>query len=151
MSEEKYLSFSLTVEVEAMIETSRLSEIVYLEDSNILPLFALPPAVMGVFNLRGEIVWLIDLAFLLGLQPLCNQTYLQNYNVIVMKQESKLIGLACQQVGKLFIAQQLRLAAVSESNLSANFDLCVQNKAMTTSKNSLWVLDFQQILNLINK
>ena len=89
ISSKEYLSLFLTSEIEAVIKILYLSEIVYLEDDKITPVFSTHPSVMGVFSLRGEITWLVDVAFLLGFPPLSSYTYLQNYSILLMKQENK--------------------------------------------------------------
>ncbi len=150
MSEEKYLSFYLSSKIDGMIETSELREIVKLEDSSILPLFDLAPAIMGVFNLRGEMVWLVDLPFLLGLQPLSTQTCLPNYSVMIMVQENQAIGLACQKIGKLFSSKEIQTTSLVSSNMFTNFEACVKSKKTTLEGDNFWLLDFQQILNLVN-
>jgi len=47
------------------IETASVREVVAAPDLHVLP--TAPPSVLGVFNLRGEIVPVFDLAALLGL------------------------------------------------------------------------------------
>lgn len=48
------------------IEIDRVTELVNLVIDRVVPMPQLPPAVMGVYNWRGEILWIIDLATLLG-------------------------------------------------------------------------------------
>jgi positive phototaxis protein PixI len=47
------------------IEIDRVTELVNLSIDRVVPMPHLPPAVMGVYNWRGEILWVIDLATLL--------------------------------------------------------------------------------------
>ena len=48
------------------IEIDRVTELVNLPIDRVVPMPQLPPAVMGVYNWRGEILWIIDLATFLG-------------------------------------------------------------------------------------
>jgi positive phototaxis protein PixI len=47
------------------IEIDRVTELVNILIDRVVPMPHLPPAVMGVYNWRGEILWVIDLATLL--------------------------------------------------------------------------------------
>lgn len=44
----------------------RVTELVNIQIDRVVPMPHLPPAVMGVYNWRGEILWIVDLAMLLG-------------------------------------------------------------------------------------
>jgi positive phototaxis protein PixI len=45
----------------------RVTELINMPIDLVLPIPHLPPAVMGVYNWRGEILWVVDLGILLGL------------------------------------------------------------------------------------
>ena len=45
----------------------RVTELVNIQIDRVVPMPHLPPAVMGVYNWRGEILWIVDLAMLLGI------------------------------------------------------------------------------------
>ncbi len=44
----------------------RILELIDIQVDRVVPMPHLPPAVMGVYNWRGEILWIVDLAMLLG-------------------------------------------------------------------------------------
>jgi positive phototaxis protein PixI len=48
------------------IEIAHVKELVNILIDRVVPMPQLPPAVMGVYNWRGEILWIVDLAMLLG-------------------------------------------------------------------------------------
>ena len=50
----------------ALIEIELVTELVNILVDRVVPMPHLPPAVMGVYNWRGEILWIVDLAMLLG-------------------------------------------------------------------------------------
>jgi positive phototaxis protein PixI len=56
----------------------------------------MPVGVLGLINRRSRIFWLIDLAQLLGLQPLTPN--LQQYNVALVRVGPAALGLAVQEV-----------------------------------------------------
>lgn len=67
--EEQFLRFSLEPDVTALLPLQHLSEVLYIPGKEIVPIFFMPPWVTGVYNLRGEILWIVDLGHLLELTP----------------------------------------------------------------------------------
>ncbi len=67
--EQQYLAFLLESETRALLPMSQLAEVLKLPMSQIVPIPSLSTWGIGVCNWRGEILWLIDLACLLGLTP----------------------------------------------------------------------------------
>jgi positive phototaxis protein PixI len=50
----------------ALIEIESVSELIDIPLDRVVPMPHLPPAVKGIYNWRGEILWIVDLAMLLG-------------------------------------------------------------------------------------
>ena len=63
----QFLRFTLQPGLTALIEIERVMELVNIPIDRVVPMPHLPPAVRGVYNWRGEILWVVDLAILLGL------------------------------------------------------------------------------------
>ena len=63
----QFLRFVLQPGLTALVEIERTIELVNIPTDRIVPMPHLPPAVRGVYNWRGEILWIVDLALLLGL------------------------------------------------------------------------------------
>jgi positive phototaxis protein PixI len=51
----------------ALIEIDCVSELMDIPLDRVVPMPHLPPAVKGIYNWRGEILWIVDFAMLLGL------------------------------------------------------------------------------------
>lgn len=78
--QQQFLRFRLLPDLTALIEIDaigstkdveierhlRVTELVNIQIDRVVPMPHLPPAVMGVYNWRGEILWIVDLAMLLG-------------------------------------------------------------------------------------
>ena len=47
-------------------QQQRIVELINIQIDRVVPMPHLPPAVMGVYNWRGEILWIVDLAMLVG-------------------------------------------------------------------------------------
>ena len=102
----QFLSFFLTSDIQAMLPTEELGEIIKIDPSQIVPVFDLSPAIMGVYNHRGEVLWVVDLALLLELEPLYKQNYYQSYNVLLINKQDRILGLAIRQVGHLVLCKK---------------------------------------------
>lgn len=150
MYNQKYLTFSLTSKIKGMISTSGLKEIIYLQEDKILPIFGLPCAVMGAFSFRAKVLCLVDLACLLGLPPLYDQTYIENYNVLVMTKKEEAIGLATQKIGKMIALNKIQVITESALNFPQEFVQCNQGKKVIINNQSVFLLNLNEILQLLN-
>ena len=87
-SQQQFLRFHLEPDTEAMIPVSQLSEVLTIALGQIVPIPHLPPWVLGVYNWRGEILWMVDLGHLLGLTPWHQQsTRRSHYRTIILNGE----------------------------------------------------------------
>jgi positive phototaxis protein PixI len=105
LTTEQFLTFSLGQdEQQALLATSQLLEIVRVNLSQITPIAGIAPYVMGVYNWRGDVIWVIDLASMLGYKPLYAQEqskFQDKCNVIFLRTQDMVIGLAVSQVGQM--------------------------------------------------
>jgi positive phototaxis protein PixI len=65
----QYLRFHLHPDTNAMLPVAQLTEVLSIPLGQIVAIPHLPAWVMGVYNWRGEILWMVDLGHLLGLTP----------------------------------------------------------------------------------
>lgn len=78
---------------------SLVQEIIDIDVAKVTPLPYLPPCFLGVINLRGNILWVIDIREFLGLT-----TQNDNRNigqVIVIQYEEKQVGIFVDKMGKI--------------------------------------------------
>ncbi|NJR60109.1 MAG: chemotaxis protein CheW [Cyanobacteria bacterium CRU_2_1] len=85
---EKFLRFHLGYHVTALLPLQRSAEVLNIPREQILPIFFMPAWVMGVYNLRGEILWIVDLGHLVGLAPCYEQIASSSYTTIVLQSSS---------------------------------------------------------------
>jgi positive phototaxis protein PixI len=60
---------NLSVDAVDVTQQARVSELMNIPIDRVVPIPHLPTAVMGVYNWRGEVLWIVDLAVLLDLTP----------------------------------------------------------------------------------
>ena len=65
-TQQQFLRFQLQPGVMALMEIDLVTELVNIPSDRIVPMPHLPPAVMGIYNWRGEILWIVNLATLIG-------------------------------------------------------------------------------------
>jgi positive phototaxis protein PixI len=76
-------------ETTALLPIHQLIEVLTIPRGQIVPIFHMPPWVMGVYNWRGEILWMVDLGHLVGLTPWHQQPISANaYTAIVLQVRS---------------------------------------------------------------
>jgi positive phototaxis protein PixI len=63
----QYLRFQLYPDTKAMLPIAQITEVLKIQLRQIMPIPQMPTWVMGVYNWRGDILWMIDLGQLLGL------------------------------------------------------------------------------------
>jgi positive phototaxis protein PixI len=101
---EQFLTFSLGQDQQALLPTSQLLEIVKVNLSQITPISGIAPYVMGVYNWRGDVIWVIDLASMLGYKPIYAQEqgkFQDKCHVIFSRNQDMVIGLAVSHVGQI--------------------------------------------------
>jgi positive phototaxis protein PixI len=70
---QQFLRFRLLPDTTALLPVNQLAEILTVPIGQIIPIPHMPASVLGVYNWRGEILWIIDLGYLIGLPPLHQQ------------------------------------------------------------------------------
>lgn len=62
----KFLRFYFSLEDTALLPLSSVKEVLNLPTTEILPVPHMPDCILGIYNCRGEMLWLVDLAKQLG-------------------------------------------------------------------------------------
>ena len=69
IKEEQFLRFNLHSRTQLMLPIGQITEVLKIQFSQIVPIPQMPSWVMGVYNWRGDILWMVDLGHLIGLEP----------------------------------------------------------------------------------
>src|SRR6476646_10386346 len=95
-SGEPYLKFRLDPHTWAVLAMEYAQEVLVLSAQRITPMPNMPPAVLGLLNWRSRVLWVVDLAHMLQLQPL--EANVQKYNLAIVRVGELPLALAVQQV-----------------------------------------------------
>jgi len=94
----KFLAFQLCQETKAMIEVKSILATLQVPKEQIVGIPDMPAWVMGAYNWRGEILWIVDLAQHLGLIDPPSISKLQRQAVLITQVADQLMGIAVAQV-----------------------------------------------------
>ena len=98
-TKEKFLSFNLGVRDTAVISLQHITEVLQVSLPEICGVPQMPSSILGIYNWRGEMLWLVDLEAMLG-YPLMSQesNLLSKMMGIVLENEGKYLGLLVRQL-----------------------------------------------------
>jgi positive phototaxis protein PixI len=82
------------------------TELIDIPSDRVVPIPHLPPAVLGIYNWRGEVLWVVDLAVVLGDRGLQVEVERRSYPTIVVSAidssgETKTIGLVVDEIADI--------------------------------------------------
>ncbi len=98
-SKQGFLSFSLRDKYIGVITLENVQEIFTIDLANICRVPQMPNCVVGVYNWRGEMLWLVDLDLMFGYSPLESQADLYAKSMVMkLSYESKSLGILVNEI-----------------------------------------------------
>ncbi len=83
---EQFLRLHVVQDMTALLPIQQVAEALTIAMGTIVPIPHMPPWVIGVYNWRGEVLWMVDLGHLCGLTPWYEQvTSSSVYEAIVLQ------------------------------------------------------------------
>ncbi|MGF1491901.1 MAG: chemotaxis protein CheW [Microcoleaceae cyanobacterium] len=157
---ENLLTFFLTPDFQMSLPTSELIEVVKLEVKKLTPISGMPTAVAGVYLLQDEVIWLVDLSYLLGFSTNIQSDMTANFSLLKVKTQRGNLGILIQQVGQIISSSTTNLQLQSDktawlNTLSQRGWLPKQTEQLKHLVKALWinsdelalpVLDVEEIL-----
>jgi positive phototaxis protein PixI len=110
---QKFLRFSLDQQDSALLPLEKITQLLRVNVTEILPIPETPGCVLGVCSWQGEMLWLVDLDGLISDRSVQPQTDLSLFVMVIQSHDSYL-GLATQQIGdiELHDAEQIQPATL---------------------------------------
>ncbi|MFB8791005.1 MAG: chemotaxis protein CheW [Potamolinea sp.] len=93
---DSYLKIQFGQQTPAVIPMNRAQEVVILPVGRLTPMPNMPHYIMGLVNRRSRVLWMIDLAQMLGLPGV--ETNVQHYNIVIISNGSATFGMIVQLV-----------------------------------------------------
>ncbi|MFN4196298.1 MAG: chemotaxis protein CheW [Thermosynechococcus sp.] len=91
-----YLRLAVHDQLTALLPMTELQQVVVIPSQQLTVIPNMPPVVMGLLNFRNRIVWVLDLAHLLDLEPL--DLRLTLLTIALLQTPEGYLGLALRQV-----------------------------------------------------
>lgn len=104
-----YLKFRLNSKTPAAFSMRSVQEAIVLPTRRLTPMPNMPAPMMGLMNRRSRVIWVVDLAQLLGVSSL--DFNMQQYTLILIQVGMVPLGLAVQQVEGMMRLQPQEIQA----------------------------------------
>ncbi len=115
--ENTYLKFRLESDIPAAISVRSVQEAFMLPARQLTTMPNMPAALLGLTNRRNQVVWVIDLAQLLGVSIF--DATVQQFSLLLIQVGMVKIGLAVQRIeGMVRLAQDAIQAPIGQMSLS---------------------------------
>ena len=149
---EQFLRFHLNPDTKAMLSVGQIAEVLKIQFGQIVPIPHLPAWVMGVYNWRGDILWMVDLGHLLGLNSWYRHVNCSNYTAIVLsphkahKSATDLhLGLIVPRVEDIEICNPSEIQAAPNLSVTASLDNFLRGYWLKPQGDMILVFDGQAI------
>ncbi|MDJ0569427.1 MAG: chemotaxis protein CheW [Pleurocapsa sp. MO_192.B19] len=117
----QFLRLNLVSETIALLPTEKVTQVLTIPIDRVVPMPHMAPWVIGAYNHRGEILWLVDIGHLIDLQPISQQaSSLSSYTTIVLQVDSEnstsqLLGLVVNGVNSTerFDSNSIKVSSAS--------------------------------------
>jgi positive phototaxis protein PixI len=153
---QQFLRFQLA-ELSALLPLEPLAEVLKVPVHQVVPLAHMPAWVMGLYNWRGNILWMVDLGQVLGLTPLYQQAKgRSDYAVLVLRlaerdTASEVLGLMVSQVTGIERCQPQSIQPPAPSPLSAQLEPFLRGSWLAEDGRLLGILDEQAIATAVSQ
>ncbi|MDZ7964136.1 MAG: chemotaxis protein CheW [Nostoc sp. DedSLP03] len=98
-TQQKFLSFNLGVSDTAVISLQHITEVLQVSLPEVCGVPQMPSSILGIYNWRGEMLWLVDLEAMLGYPPISQgPNLLSRMMAIVLENKGKYLGLLVRQL-----------------------------------------------------
>ncbi|MGB7439684.1 MAG: chemotaxis protein CheW [Coleofasciculaceae cyanobacterium] len=146
INNQQFLGFYLSPEIQVMLPTQHLAKILSLELTTIVPIPDMPEAVVGVCPWQGEVLWLIDIAYLLGSKPILMPDYNQTKcNVLKVTTQGFSLGLVVYKIGQLVKCDLSQIRPASHDEIKPHLNSYYQTNWLYLNEESLPILDVEAV------
>lgn len=140
-----------------MLPIRQITEVLKIQFGQIVPIPQMPSWVMGVYNWRGDILWMVDLGYLIGFDPWYQRdTNRSNHTAIVLSINEKPgqlnretainLGLVISQVEDLQMCAPSTIQFPPSNSVGPELSPFLQGYWLGAENNMILVLDGQAIV-----
>jgi positive phototaxis protein PixI len=138
-----YLKLQLTPQRAVVLPMEQAQEAIAVPANRVTPMPNMPACVLGLLNQKSRVIWVIDLAQLLGLQT--QVLTLQQYNIAIIRIGKKPLGLVVPEInGIVRFASETLISPIGEVSPELTPYL---RGCFSQGQEMLWALDPEAIIN----
>ncbi len=141
---QKFMQFQLGKGDIGLLPAEMVIEIQVVESGEILPVPELPSCILGIYQWRGEMLWLVDLGDLMGFSPL---SWRGSNLMIVLSVEQRTLGLVVSQVNGIGSYELQQLHVPSAELFSPELMPFVKGLFLGSEQEIIWLLNTEAIIN----
>jgi positive phototaxis protein PixI len=136
----------------ALMGIDLVTELVNVPSDRVVPMPHLPPAVTGIYNWRGEILWIVDLAMLLGgrASSLHTRSLLPTVILSNIKQENRqqiIVGFVVDEIAEIEWFDLDEIDSIVPAHIHPQFSRWASGVWQSANGESFLVLNGHKILN----
>ncbi len=159
---ERYLGCHLVPNLTVVMPVHKITEVLTIPTPQVTPIPHLSSWVMGVYNWRGDVLWMVDLGHLLGLTPWYQQTANRSvHSALVVRTQDrssttpnagqKMLGLVVSQIRDIETLEANALHSPSSAIASPELAPFLQGHWLRQDGELLAFLDIDAIFSMIAK
>ncbi len=146
-TEQKFLSFHLGTKDTAVMSLQHITEVLQVPLTEICGVPQMPSCVLGIYNWRGEMLWLVDLEDMLGYTPLSHSTNsLTRMMAIVIQKDGKYLGLLVRQILDIEWLDVKRIKNVDNQLFSSQIIPFIQGYFINDKEEMITYIDAQSVI-----
>ena len=145
----KFLQFKLSKTDSALLAAELVTEIITISPREILPVPQMIYSIMGIYNWRSEMLWIVDLANLVGYPPSLETEELEHHNliVLVLQLEGQSLGLVVPKVDNIVQLELAKLKSVSPELFSQDILAFLAGYFTDNNNNIVMLIDTERIFD----
>ncbi|MBX9258035.1 chemotaxis protein CheW [Desmonostoc muscorum CCALA 125] len=147
---QRFLRFPLNGKVNGLLPLADLRGVIQVALTEILPVPQVAEFLLGIMNWRGEAIWILDLAALLGATHWCRREGVRNSGMAMLIQvQNQTVGLLVEQVNTIEVHDPQERLAISTSMLPTRLGSFLQGYFVDSQGSPLMLLDTQVVIQAL--
>jgi positive phototaxis protein PixI len=159
---EQFLRLHLVPDTTVLLPVAQLTEVLMIPIGQIVPIPHMPAWVMGIYNWRGEVLWMVDLGHLCGLIPWYQQmTNISLHPTVVLQislseatstsNQSQTLGLVVDRVEDIEWCEPGKIQALSSASVVSGLAPFLEGYWRKREGDMLAVLNGEAIIKAMPK
>lgn len=126
INQQRFLRFYINDRETALLSLSSIQQVLKVPVMEILPVPHMPDCIIGIYNWRGKMLWLVDLAQQLGFtSPLTEFRLSETVNTIVIQADHTCLGMVVSQTSDIETHDLQQLQPPTAGLFSAKLLSCI--------------------------